>query len=101
MPASLSIKDSISERRQFAGRSLALFVVATVLVMILVGRLVQLQIFEYAKYRTRSDENRIQVEPLAPPRGLIYDRHGVLLADNRPQLSLSIVRERVSDFDAR
>ncbi len=100
MPASLSIKDSISERRQFAGRSLALFVVATVLVMILVGRLVQLQIFEYAKYRTRSDENRIQVEPLAPPRGLIYDRHGVLLADNRPQLSLSIVRERVSDFDA-
>lgn len=100
MPHSLSIKDSFSERQIFSGRSLVMFVIAAVLVLILVARLVQLQVLEYDTYQTRSDDNRIQVQPLAPPRGLIYDRHGVLLADNRSQLSLSIVRERVVDFDA-
>jgi penicillin-binding protein 2 len=99
MSSSLSIKDSFSERRLFSGRALLLFVIAALLVLILVGRLVQLQVLDYETYQTRSDENRIQVQPLAPPRGLIYDRQGVLLADNRSQVSLSIVRERVGDFD--
>ena len=40
------------------------------------------------------------MQPLPPKRGLIYDRNGVLLADNRPSFMLSIVRERVPDLDA-
>ncbi len=100
MSPSLSIKDSLSERQLFNSRSVIMFSLAAVLVLILVARLIQLQVLEHDTYQTRSDENRIQVQPLVPPRGLIYDRHGVLLADNRPQVSLSIVRERVSDFDA-
>jgi penicillin-binding protein 2 len=59
----------------------------------------QLQIWDYDTYRTRSEDNRIQVQPLAPPRGLIYDRHGVLLADNRAVSSLAVVREGVADLD--
>ena len=100
MSPSISIKDSFSERQLFSARSLVLFMIAAVLVLILIARLVQLQVLDHDTYQTRSDENRIQVQPLAPPRGLIYDRHGVLLADNKPQLSLAIVRERVADFDA-
>jgi len=100
MSPTLSIKDSSSERRAFSSRALGLFLLAVALVLALVVRLLQLQIWEYDTYRTRSEDNRIQVQPLAPPRGLIYDRHGVLLADNRPVYSLALVRERVADIDA-
>jgi penicillin-binding protein 2 len=100
MAPALSLNDPSSERQAFAGRALALFVLAMVLVCVLVGRLVQLQIVDYDTYRTRSDENRIQVQPLAPPRGLIKDRNGTLLAENRPVSSVALVVERVADFDA-
>ncbi|MEJ2087869.1 MAG: penicillin-binding protein 2 [Gammaproteobacteria bacterium] len=73
---------------------------AIVLIGLLVARLVQLQIVDYDTYRTRSDDNRIQVQPLPPPRGLIKDRHGVLLAENRPVSSLALVVERIGDFQA-
>ena len=94
----LSIKDSFSERQLFTARCVLLFGFAALLVLMLIARMLQLQVLEFETYQTRSDENRVQVQPLAPPRGLIYDRQGVLLADNRPQLSLSVVRERVPDF---
>ena len=100
MSPTLSIKDSSAERRAFSSRVLGLFVLAVALVLGLVVRLLQLQLWEYDTYRTRSEDNRIQVQPLAPPRGLIYDRHGILLADNRPVSSLALVRERIADLDA-
>lgn len=100
MSPSLFIKDSLSERRSFGTRALTLFVIAAGLLLGLVGRMVQLQVLEYDTYHTRSEENRIQVQPLAPPRGLIYDRNGVLLAENRPVSSLALVRERIEDLDA-
>jgi len=100
MSPSLSIKDSLSERRSFGARALTLFVIAAGLLLGLAGRMVQLQVLEYDTYQTRSEANRIQVQPLAPPRGLIYDRNGVLLAENRPVSSLALVRERIEDLDA-
>ncbi|HEY5680279.1 MAG TPA: penicillin-binding protein 2 [Pseudomonadales bacterium] len=100
MPPVLALKDSSSERRSFSARAAVLFALATCLVSVLILRLLQLQVWEYDTYRTRSEENRIQVQPLAPPRGLIFDRNGVLLADNRPVHSLALVRERIADLDA-
>ena len=100
MAPDLSIKDRISEHQAFVSRALAVFTVALLLVGGLVVRMIQLQVWEHDVYRTRSDENRIQVQPLAPPRGLIYDRNGVLLADNRPVFSLELVRERIDDLTA-
>ena len=88
----LSIKDPIREKQLFVNRAMALFLVVVLLVGLLILRFVQLQIWEFETYQTRSDQNRIQVQPLAPPRGLIFDRHGVLLADNRPISSLALVR---------
>ena len=98
MAPTLAIKDPQAERRGFVKRAMILFGIALVLVGILVVRLMQLQIWEHETYRTRSDQNRIQVQPIAPPRGLIYDRNGVLLAENQPVSSLAIVRERVADL---
>jgi penicillin-binding protein 2 len=99
MPQSLSINDPLHERQSFARRTVLLFVVAFGLVGMLVIRLVQLQVWEFEAYQTRSDENRIQVQPLAPPRGLIFDRNGELLADNTTIYSLALVRERIDDMD--
>ena len=98
MANSLSIKDSFSERQLYASRSMSLGLLVLVMFFLLIARSIQLQVVEYDAYRTRSDENRIQVEPIAPSRGLIYDRHGTLLAENRPQVSLMIVKERVQDL---
>ena len=100
MPHSLSFNDPQRERQSFAARAALLFTMAVLLIGVLVVRLVQLQVWEFETYQTRSDENRIQVQPLAPPRGLIYDRNGVLLADNTTIYSLALVRERVDDMEA-
>jgi len=94
----LSLKDPIREQRQFSQRAMVLFIVMCAMVGLLVFRFVQLQVWEYQAYQTRSDQNRIQVQPLAPPRGLIFDRHGELLAENRVSSSLALVTERVEDL---
>ena len=70
------------------------------LLALILTRCYTLQVTEYEEYRTQSDRNRVQLQPLPPKRGLIYDRNGVLLADNRPSYMLSIVREQVPDLEA-
>ena len=66
---------------------------------LLVLRLAQLQIIEHETYATRSESNRIEIQTIPPPRGLIYDRNGTVLARNRTVLSLAIVPEQVSHLE--
>ncbi len=99
MAESAHLKDSEAERRRFTTRSIALFMAALVGIFVLLARMIQLQVVDYQKYSTRSDENRIQMQPLAPPRGLIFDRNGELVADNRPVFILELVAEQVGDLD--
>jgi penicillin-binding protein 2 len=96
----LAIKDPGREKQLFASRALALFVIILVMAALLILRFVQLQIWEHEAYQTRSDQNRIQIQPLPPPRGLIFDRNGELLADNRDRSSLSLVTERIDNLAA-
>ncbi len=93
-----AIKDPNLERQLFASRAALLFLLILISVGVLVFRFVQLQVWEFDTYQTRSDKNRIQVQPIAPPRGLIFDRHGQLLADNRVSSSLALVTERVENI---
>jgi penicillin-binding protein 2 len=95
-----AIKDDARERHAFALRTMTVLAVAIMLIGVLVLRLVQLQVWEHETYQTRSEQNRIQVRPLPPTRGLIYDRNGELLASNRPISTLNVVRERVRDLPA-
>ena len=88
------LKNSRVEARTFFTRAWTLFGAAVVLAVILVVRLFQLQVLEYDVYETRSEHNRIEVQPVAAGRGLIFDRRGVLLAENRSVSSLEIVEER-------
>ncbi|MCX2781707.1 penicillin-binding protein 2 [Microbulbifer thermotolerans] len=100
MAHDLHLKDPMTEQRLFRNRMLVAIAVVVLMLGVLVARFYHLQVVNYDSYRTQSDKNRIQVRPVAPTRGLIYDRNGELLADNRPSYTLAIVRERVRDLDA-
>lgn len=56
----------------------------------LVGRLIQLQIIEQKEYGKESDKNSIKKITETPARGLIYDRTGKVIVDNRPSYTLTI-----------
>jgi len=93
-PKPPQIKDSAAEVSLFRRRCLAAAALVVVLGGALVGRMIYLQIFQFQLYNTQAENNRIRVEPLAPARGLIYDRLGNLLAENRPTYNLTITREQ-------
>ncbi len=77
-----------------------LVAVLIVLSLILILRLAFLQISEFKRYQTLSLKNQMSIIPIAPPRGVILDRNGVLLAENIPVYVLEIVPERVKDIKA-
>jgi penicillin-binding protein 2 len=66
----------------------------------LAGRMYQLQILEKDRYTVLADENRINLRLVAPPRGRIFDRFGVALADNRQNYRVVVVPEQAGDLEA-
>src|SRR4249919_2102047 len=81
-------------------RRLIILRVGLLLVVALLGlRLWHLQIREGPYYRDLSENNRTRSVIMEPARGLIYDRHGVLLANNVPSFSLYVSLEDVKDRD--
>jgi penicillin-binding protein 2 len=94
------IKDHWAEQRLFERRALAAAFIIAALTLVLIGRLVILQVIRYDYYAELSQGNRVRVEPLPAQRGLILDRTGLVLVENRPAFQLELVRERVPDVDA-
>ena len=94
------VKNYLAENRMFMERSIAGGIIVVVLLLVVIGRLFYLQVLKHDYYSTLSQGNRIRIEPLAPRRGLILDRNGVVLADNQPALNLELVREQVGDVEA-
>jgi len=94
------VKNYLAENRMFMERSIAGGVIVVVLLLVVIGRLFYLQVLKHDYYSTLSQGNRIRIEPLAPRRGLILDRNGVVLADNQPALNLELVREQVGNVGA-
>jgi penicillin-binding protein 2 len=92
--------DHAAEASLFKRRALFTFLCVFVLLSILLTNLYHLQVRSYKDYATRSNDNRIRVVPVAPSRGLIYDRHGQLLAENLPFYSLDLIPEKVKDVQA-
>ena len=66
----------------------------------LAGRMYQLQILDKDRYTVMADENRINLRLLTPPRGRIFDRFGVALADNRPNYRVVVVPEQAGNLEA-
>ncbi len=84
----------------FTVRSIVAGIVAAVLLLAVAGRLFYLQVLKFDYYSNLSQGNSIRTEPIPPSRGLILDRHGVVLADNMPAFNIELVREQVGDGKA-
>ncbi|MFT6900834.1 MAG: penicillin-binding protein 2 [Colwellia sp.] len=94
----VAIRNHSAEANLFARRTFIAFVGMLVLLLILFSNIYDLEINSYEKYQTRSNSNRIKLLPVAPNRGIIYDRNGVLLADNKPVYSLEVIAEQTTDL---
>ena len=93
-----AFSDPARERRIFARRLIFSMFIMLVMGLTLISRYVDLQVNQFQNFATDSDNNRVHVRPAAPTRGVIYDRNGEILADNRPTSNLSIIRERTDDL---
>jgi penicillin-binding protein 2 len=96
----LTIKDHIRESRLFNERTVVAIVGIFLLVSVIIGQMVYLQIISHEHYATLAHDNRITIRAVPPTRGLIYDRNGVLLAQNLPSYSLEFTPERIPDIDS-
>lgn len=97
MPEPIPLKDHQTEKRLVNKRLIACAALVLAISCTLVGRLYFLQVTEFDYNSTVSENNRVHVLPIPPERGLIYDRNGVLLADNQPSFNMTLTRERAGD----
>ncbi|MEC9313865.1 MAG: penicillin-binding protein 2 [Pseudomonadota bacterium] len=100
MSSRFTLKDHFRESRLINGRLLVAALISILVFSVVIVRLVVLQVFEYEHFDSLSNRNRVDIEPLPPQRGLIYDRNGVLIAENIPTFSLEMVPEKVADVEA-
>ena len=91
---SLKFKNEHAEKQIFRARLGIAFMVVLLAWALLCARLLQLQYVEHQRYAELAKNNSINTQPLQPPRGLILDRNGIVLAKNEPSFQLSAVREQ-------
>ncbi len=94
-----TLKDHFHETQIFNQRVLVAALIMFFLLILLLSRLVYLQITNQQHYATLSENNRVSIQPIPPTRGLIFDRNGILLAQNLPSFTLEIVPEHVENLD--
>jgi len=99
MASSLQLKDHWQEQRLFLSRIIAAGIVVLLLAGVLVWRLVHLQILDYERFAELSEGNRFRIEPMPPTRGIINDRNGTVIAENRPNWELVAVGEEIDNLD--
>lgn len=81
----------MAERLSIQRRVLIGSIVAGLFLLMLLVKMVYLQVFRYDYLHAQSENNRIRMQPVTPPRGIIYDRNRVPLVDNRASYTLSVV----------
>ncbi len=92
------IKNHIQEIQLISQRCITVLIVMIILVVLLISRLGYLQLSKHLLYSTLSQKNSLDLIPIEPTRGLIYDRNGVLLAENIPVFSLDIIPYKVGNL---
>jgi penicillin-binding protein 2 len=95
----IPVRDYLLESRIVHRRIIFIFGVVTVLTAILIARLTYIQTSQHQRFSTLAQENRINLAPLPPVRGLIYDRNGEILANNIRVYNLEIFPNKIEDMD--
>ena len=93
------LKNVQQEKNIFRGRIFFAVGIVTFFLLLLVARYAYLQIFHYEEFSEAADKNRIRLQPIAPARGYIYDRNGILLADNYPVFTATLSKADIEDID--
>ena len=75
-------------------RSLIMALIMFLLLMVILARLYNLQVYQADRYKTLADDYRISTRLLVPPRGIIFDRNGVTIASNQQNFQALIVAEQ-------
>ena len=70
------------------------------LMVFLTGAFFRSQVIEHAKYTLQAETNRLRELPLPAPRGVIYDRHNKIIADNAIGYSVSVLVQREDSLRA-
>ncbi len=99
MKQNFPLKNVQEEKRIFRSRVAISIGLVIFFLLVLLARYAYLQIQNYEEFSTASDKNRIRLQPLAPARGYIYDRNGILLADNLPVFNATLSRADIEDLD--
>jgi len=94
-----TFKNTHQEHKLFKRRAIAILIGITFLSILLLGRLIYLQVLQHKLYTTLARQNQLGLVPIEPNRGLIYDRNGVLLAENKPIFNLVITPDLVKNID--
>lgn len=94
-----ALKDSFLENQVFLNRAVMLFSLMLLLIIGLISQLIYLQVVGHDRYHGMATHNRIKITSVPPTRGIIYDKHGRILADNMPSYHLEIIPEQVADMD--
>ncbi|MBT4213330.1 MAG: penicillin-binding protein 2 [Porticoccaceae bacterium] len=95
-----AFSDPTRERNIFVGRIVIASFFVLAMALVLLARYADLQVTQHQDFVTNSDNNRVHIRPVPPARGVIYDRNGEILADNRPASNLTIIRERTKDLNS-
>lgn len=96
----ITLKNPHQEIQLFTHRAIIVSVLIAILVITLIIRLWYLQIHQHRLYMTLSQQNQLNLSPLEPNRGLIYDRNGKLIAENLPVFSLEIIPDKMGSSKA-
>ena len=95
----MELSTGVREKNLIHGRVLVATFFGGFILLLLLSRLIWLQLIETERFQTASEANRLQTLPVGPARGLISDRNGLVLAENRPNLQLLIIPEEFDDLD--
>src|SRR5205807_1034465 len=90
---------NFQEKRLLTQRAIAGIIFIALFILALLSRIAYLQLYDHQKYATLSNRNQMRLVPIPPSRGLVYDRHGKLLARNLPAFHLAIIPERVQNIE--
>ncbi|QIO09487.1 penicillin-binding protein 2 [Acinetobacter lanii] len=99
MKQQFPLKNVQQEKRIFRSRIFFAIGFVTLFLLILFARYAYLQIVHHEEFKEAADKNRIRLQPISPPRGYIYDRNGILLADNYPVFTATLSKADVEDVD--
>ena len=95
----IEVRDSEREIRRLRVRLGVAWGLVLACFALLAARFAYLQVVRHSAFHAMAEDNRIALIPIPPGRGLIYDRNGVLLADNVPTFTLEIVPNQVDDLE--